>query len=81
MRHPGHGSLTRLLAAPVLVLALAAPAMLGHLQLLAVYGRLHGERDDVATARESLEEALAVFCQLGARKDTECAEQLLARGA
>jgi tetratricopeptide (TPR) repeat protein/transcriptional regulator with XRE-family HTH domain len=59
-------------------LAQAMPYPHGEGRLLAVYGRLHLERGDVTSARERLEAASTIFQRLGARKDLERAEQLLA---
>jgi tetratricopeptide (TPR) repeat protein len=61
-----------------LALARAMPYPHGEGRLLAVYGRLHLERGEVTAARERLVAALAIFQRLGARKDLERTEQLLA---
>ncbi len=61
-----------------LTLAQAMPYPHGEGRLLAVYGRLHLERGDVTSARERLRAAQAIFQHLGARKDLEQTEQLLA---
>ncbi len=50
----------------------------GEGRLLAVYGRLQLARGDVNSARERLQAALAIFRRLGARKDLEQTELLLA---
>ncbi len=62
-----------------LALARALPYPYGEGRLLDVSARLHVERSDVTAARERLAAALAVFRRLGARKDFELTEQLLAR--
>ncbi len=61
-----------------LTLARAMPYPHGEGRLLAVYGRLHLARGAVTSARERLQAALAIFQRLGARKDVEQTEQLLA---
>jgi tetratricopeptide (TPR) repeat protein len=61
-----------------LALAPSLPFPYGEARLLHIYGRLHLQRGEPAAARERLEAALAIFRRLGARKDTERAEQLLA---
>jgi hypothetical protein len=48
------------------------------LRLLQVYGNLHAQHSESKPARERLEAALAIFRRLGARKDVERTEQLLA---
>jgi hypothetical protein len=50
----------------------------GEGRLLEVYGRLHLAGGEPTAARERLEAALAVFRRLGARKDIERTERLLA---
>jgi tetratricopeptide (TPR) repeat protein len=60
-----------------LALAGAMPYPYGESRLLHVYGQLHARRGDIRAARERLEAALAIFRQLGARKDVERVEQLL----
>jgi hypothetical protein len=47
-------------------------------RLLQVSSRVHAERGEPEPARERLEEALAILRRLGARKDIERTEQLLA---
>ena len=46
--------------------------------LLRVYGQLHRARGEPAAARVRLEEAHTIFRRLGARRDLEHVEQLLA---
>jgi transcriptional regulator with XRE-family HTH domain/tetratricopeptide (TPR) repeat protein len=48
-------------------------------RLQQVYGQMHAQRGDRAAARERLDAALVIFRRLGARKDIERAEALLAR--
>jgi hypothetical protein len=48
-------------------------------RLLSVYGLLHILRGERGPTRERLEAALAIFRRLGARKDIEQTEQLLAK--
>jgi tetratricopeptide (TPR) repeat protein len=47
-------------------------------RILVEYGLLHGQRGEPDPARKRLEEALAVFQRLGAKKDIERTEQALA---
>jgi tetratricopeptide (TPR) repeat protein/transcriptional regulator with XRE-family HTH domain len=61
-----------------LALARAMPNPYGEGRLLEEAGRLHRDRGDPAAARERLAAALAIFRRLGARKDSEQTEQLLA---
>jgi tetratricopeptide (TPR) repeat protein len=61
-----------------LALARPMPYPYGEGRLLAVYGQLHLYRGELAPARERLEAADAIFEQLGARKDVERTEHLLA---
>jgi tetratricopeptide (TPR) repeat protein len=61
-----------------LALAHPMPYPYGEGRLLAVYGRLHLHRGERALARERLEAALAILQRLGARKDVEQVEGLLA---
>jgi tetratricopeptide (TPR) repeat protein len=50
----------------------------GEARLLHAYGQLHAEAGETDPARKQLEAALAIFHRLGARKDIEQTEQLLA---
>ena len=43
-----------------------------------MYGEMHLQRGEPPQARERLEAALAIFRRLGARKDIERVEQMLA---
>jgi tetratricopeptide (TPR) repeat protein len=61
-----------------LVLAPALPYPYGEARLLAVYGRLNAQQGQPAQARERLTAAVAIFRRLGASKDSERTEQLLA---
>jgi tetratricopeptide (TPR) repeat protein len=61
-----------------LALARPMPYPYAEARLLQVYGQLHTQKDEPELARERLEAALAIFRRLGARKDTERTEQLLA---
>jgi tetratricopeptide (TPR) repeat protein len=61
-----------------LCLARAMPYPHGEGRLLEVYGQLHLSRGESAAARERLEAALNIFRRLGACKDAELTEQLLA---
>jgi tetratricopeptide (TPR) repeat protein len=61
-----------------LALARALPYPHGEGRLLEVCGRLHLDRGERAAARDRLAAALAIFRRLGARKDIEQTEQLLA---
>jgi hypothetical protein len=47
-------------------------------RLLHVYGELHVAKGEPVPARERLEAALALFQRLGARKDVERVEQVIA---
>jgi hypothetical protein len=47
-------------------------------RLLQVYGQLHAQQGDHEPARARLGAALAIFRRLGARKDIERTEHLLA---
>jgi hypothetical protein len=58
-----------------LALARPMPYPHGEGRLLQVYGRLHLARNEPTAARDRLEAALAIFRQLGARKDIEWALQ------
>jgi tetratricopeptide (TPR) repeat protein/transcriptional regulator with XRE-family HTH domain len=53
----------------------------GEGRLLHVCGEMYVARDEPEAARERLEEALAIFQRLGARKDAEIIQQELARVA
>jgi tetratricopeptide (TPR) repeat protein len=46
-------------------------------RLLTLYGQMHIEKRELRLARELLEDALAVFRRLGAKKDVERTEQVL----
>jgi tetratricopeptide (TPR) repeat protein/transcriptional regulator with XRE-family HTH domain len=61
-----------------LTLARAMPYPHGEGRLLHVYGLLHLQQGEPAPARERLEAALAILQQLGARKDIERTEHVLA---
>jgi tetratricopeptide (TPR) repeat protein/transcriptional regulator with XRE-family HTH domain len=61
-----------------LALARVMPYPYAEARLLQVYGSLHVERGEPEQARERLEAALAIFRRLGARKDIERTEHLLA---
>jgi tetratricopeptide (TPR) repeat protein len=61
-----------------LTLAPAMPYPYGEARLLHVYGLLHKQRGEPQLARTRLEAALAIFRRLGARKDLERIEQVLA---
>jgi tetratricopeptide (TPR) repeat protein len=61
-----------------LAVARRLPYPQGEGRLLEVYGRLHLASGRAASARERLEAALAIFRRLGARKDAERVELLLA---
>ena len=61
-----------------LSLARAMPYAQGEGRLLKVYGQLHLARGEPAAARVRLEEAHTIFRRLGARRDLEHVEQLLA---
>jgi hypothetical protein len=61
-----------------LTLARALPYPHGEGRLLEVYGRLQLVCGEPLAARERLEAALALFHRLGARKDAERTEHLLA---
>jgi tetratricopeptide (TPR) repeat protein/transcriptional regulator with XRE-family HTH domain len=61
-----------------LALARGIPYPYGEGRLLDVSGRLHRDRGEPAAARERLKSALAIFRRLGARKDIERTEQVLA---
>jgi tetratricopeptide (TPR) repeat protein/transcriptional regulator with XRE-family HTH domain len=58
-----------------LELARAMPYPYAEGRLLHVYGELHLHKGEQGQARERLEEALAIFQRLGARKDTEQVER------
>jgi hypothetical protein len=47
-------------------------------RLLHVCGHLHAQKGELGLARERLEAALAIFRRLGARKDAERTEQVIA---
>jgi ATP/maltotriose-dependent transcriptional regulator MalT len=59
-------------------LARVIPYPYAEARLLQVYGTLHIEAGKTARAAERLEAALAIFRRLGARKDLEQTEQVLA---
>jgi hypothetical protein len=61
-----------------LVLARAMPYPYAEGRLMHAYGQLHLQKGEPRPARERLEEALAVFRHLGARKDIERVEQAIA---
>jgi uncharacterized protein HemY len=61
-----------------LALARPMPYPYGEGRLLVVYGPLHLHRGELAPARERLEAAHAIFELLGAHKDVERTEHLLA---
>jgi hypothetical protein len=61
-----------------LALAQSMPYPYGQARLLQVYGEMHVKRGEPQPARERLEAALAIFRRLGARKDIERVEQMLA---
>jgi tetratricopeptide (TPR) repeat protein len=61
-----------------LALARPMPYPYGEGRLLLTYGLLHIQEQQAPLARERLDEALTIFRRLGARKDIERAEQLLA---
>jgi tetratricopeptide (TPR) repeat protein len=61
-----------------LTLAPAMPYPYGEARLLHVYGLLHKQRGEPELARTRLEAAQAIFQRLGARKDIEQTEALLA---
>jgi tetratricopeptide (TPR) repeat protein len=61
-----------------LTLTPAMPYPYGEARLLHVYGLLHRQRGEPQAARQRLGAALAIFRRLGARKDSERTEQLLA---
>jgi tetratricopeptide (TPR) repeat protein len=59
-------------------LARAMPYPYAEARLLQVHGQLHAEQGEPEQAQERLEAALAIFRRLGARKDVERTEQVLA---
>jgi tetratricopeptide (TPR) repeat protein len=61
-----------------LALARSLPYPYMEARILHVYGELHVQKGEQEQAREKLEAALAIFRRLGARKDSERIEQLLA---
>jgi hypothetical protein len=61
-----------------LALAHSMPYPHGQARLLQVSGEMHVKRGEPQPARERLEAALAIFRRLGARKDIERLEQMLA---
>ena len=61
-----------------LALARSLPYPYVEARILFQLGTMHGQQHDPEQARERLEEALAIFRQLGASKDVERAEQALA---
>jgi tetratricopeptide (TPR) repeat protein/transcriptional regulator with XRE-family HTH domain len=61
-----------------LEMAQAMPYPYAEGRLLHVYGQMHLQLGEPAQAREWLEAALAIFRRLGARKDVERVEQVLA---
>jgi tetratricopeptide (TPR) repeat protein len=61
-----------------IALARPMPYPYAEARLLHVNGTLHREAGEAARAREHLEAALAIFHRLGARKDAERTEHLLA---
>jgi hypothetical protein len=60
-----------------LTMARSLPYPYGEARLLHVYGEMHAKRGELGPARERLEDALAIFRRLGARKDAEPVEQAL----
>jgi hypothetical protein len=54
------------------------PYPYGEARALRVHGYLHRQKGEPQQARERLEAALAIFRRLGARKDIEQTEQMLA---
>jgi hypothetical protein len=61
-----------------LALARPMPYPYGEGRLLETYGLLHMQEQQAHLTRERLDEALTIFRRLGARKDIERTEQLLA---
>jgi hypothetical protein len=61
-----------------ILLAHSLPYPYFEARLLCVYGEMHARQGQPGQARAKLEEALAIFRHLGARKDTERVEQTLA---
>jgi tetratricopeptide (TPR) repeat protein len=61
-----------------LSLTRSMPYPYGEARMLHTYGLMHAQKGEPAPARERLEEALAIFRRLGARKDIERTEQELA---
>jgi tetratricopeptide (TPR) repeat protein/DNA-binding XRE family transcriptional regulator len=61
-----------------LTLAKRMPYPYAEARLLHVYGEMHAQRGEPPRARERLEAALAIFRRLGARKDVEHVEQVIA---
>jgi tetratricopeptide (TPR) repeat protein/transcriptional regulator with XRE-family HTH domain len=57
-----------------LTMARSLPYPYGEARLLHVYGQMHAQKGEPGPARERLEDALAIFRRLGARKDAERAE-------
>jgi tetratricopeptide (TPR) repeat protein len=60
-----------------LALARSMPYPYAEARLLHVYGQMHAQMGEPVPARERLQEALAIFRRLGARKDAERAEKTL----
>jgi tetratricopeptide (TPR) repeat protein len=60
-----------------LLLAQSLPAPRDEARLLQVYGRMHASKGEPERARERLEQALAIFGRLGAKKDAERTDQEL----
>jgi adenylate cyclase len=63
-----------------LALARSMPYPYGEARILVQMAALHKQRAGPEPARERLEEALALFRRLGARKDVEQTEEMLIRG-
>ena len=60
-------------------LARLMPFPYAEARTLQVYGLMYCQKGESQAARERLEAALAIFRRLGARKDVEHTEQLLAK--
>jgi tetratricopeptide (TPR) repeat protein len=61
-----------------LAVARSLPYPYAEARLLHVYGAMHTRKGEPGPARERLEAALAIFRRLGARKDAERTEQVIA---
>lgn len=70
-----HGALE---GAPRLELRMSYPY--GQAMFLRMYGLLQQERGERSQGRQRLEEALAIFRRLGAKKEVEWTEQVLTNG-